>query len=138
MEFKRKPTTKTLDKFIAKYNLVQLKQYSPKDYLFQLTDYTNMNPVKLVVLLHEKESLVKTAGHDLNVRVVKYQALLPTDPAYINQWHLHNRLVDPAFDSRASSNCEQAWNVLGNYGDPGVAVAVTDDGCRLDLSLIHI
>ncbi len=132
VEFKRKPTTKTLNKFIAKYSLVLLKQYSPKDFLFQLTDYTNMNPVKLVVLLHEKESLVKTAGHDLNVRVIKYQALLPTDPAYINQWHLHNRLVDPAFDSRASSNCEQAWNVLGNYGDANVVVAVTDDGCRLD------
>lgn len=132
VEFKRKPTTKTLDKFIAKYSLVLLKQYTPKNFLFQLTDYTNMNPVKLVVLLHEKESLIKTAGHDLNIRVVKYQALLPTDPDYINQWHLHNRLVNPEFDSRASSNCEQAWNVLGNYGDPEVAVAVTDDGCRLD------
>lgn len=132
VHFKRQPTQKTLNKFIAKYNLVLLKKYTPKDFLFQLTDNTKMNPVKLVVLLTEKESLVKSAGHDLNVLVVKYQALVPTDPSYIQQWHLHDRLVDPDFDSRASSNCEQAWNLLGNYGNSEVVVAVTDDGCRLD------
>jgi len=112
--------------------LVLLKQYTPKDYLFQLTDETNMNPVKLVVLLTEKETLVKTAGHDLNIRVIKYQTLEPSDPSYIQQWHLHDRLVNPFVDSRASSNCEQAWNLLGNYGSSEVVVAVTDDGCQLD------
>ncbi len=132
VHFKRQPTQKTLNKFIAKYNLVLLEKYSPKDFLLQLTDNTNMNPVKLVVLLTEKESLIESAGHDLNIRVVKYQALLPTDSSYIQQWHLHDRLVDADFDSRASSNCEQAWNLLGNYGNSAVVVAVTDDGCRLD------
>ena len=132
VKFKKRPSQKTLNKFTSKYGLVLLKNYDDKEFLFQLTDNTKMNPVKLVVKLTEEEALVTSAGHDLNVRFVKYESLIPTDPSYINQWHLHNRLQSTAFDIRASVNCEAAWSSLGNYGSPEVAVAVTDDGCRLD------
>lgn len=132
VKFKKRPSQKTLNKFISKYNLVLLKNYDDKEFLFQLTDNTKMNPVKLVVKLTEEEGLVQSAGHDLNVRFIKYDALVPTDPSYNQQWHLHNRLQNPAVDARSSVNCEAAWATLNSYGSPEVAVAVTDDGCRLD------
>lgn len=122
-----------VDEFAARYSLVLLEKYSERDYLFQLTDHTGMNPVKLVVKLMEEEPLVELADHDLNYRVSTYEPLsLPTDPAYAQQWHLHTRFQDAQFDPRCSSCAEDAWQLLGNFGSPEVVVAVTDDGCKLD------
>ena len=132
VRFKKRPSQETLNEFQAKYSLLPKARYSAKEFLYQLSDHTAMNPVKLVVLLTEKEKLVKSAGHDLNRQIQKYQTLIPNDPAYLRQWHLHNRSNDPDFDHRASSRCEEAWALLENYGSTDVVVCVTDDGCRLD------
>lgn len=122
-----------IDAFIARYSLVLLEKYSDRDYLFQLTDHTGINPVKLVVKLMEDEPLVELADHDLNYRVSTYQAFtLPTDPSYPQQWHLHTRLMDAQFDPRSSARCEEAWMLLESFGSPDVVVGVTDDGCKLD------
>jgi subtilisin-like proprotein convertase family protein/subtilisin family serine protease len=118
--------------FAGRYGLVQLEEYSPREFLFQLTDHTGMNPVKLVVALTEQDPLVESADHDLNVRASTYQTLPPTDPAYARQWHLHSRRSDPAIDARSSTHCEDAWAILGHGGLPEVVVGVTDDGCKLD------
>jgi subtilisin-like proprotein convertase family protein/subtilisin family serine protease len=119
--------------FTGRHGLVMLESYSPREYLFQLTDHTGVNPVKLVVKLVEEEGgLVESADHDLNYRATTYQLALPTDPSYERQWHLHRRLVDAAFDPRSSSRCEEAWQILGHHGSSEVVVGVTDDGCRLD------
>ena len=48
--------------------------------LFQLTDHTGMNPIKLVVRLTETEDQVELAEHDLNLRAQTFQFQLPTDP----------------------------------------------------------
>ena len=53
-----------------------------REYLFQLTDHTGMNPVKLVVKLTEEEPLVASAEHDLNYRAQISQLPLPTCPFY--------------------------------------------------------
>ena len=122
-----------IDAFIARYSLVLLEKYSDRDYLFQLTDHTGMNPVKLVVKLMEDEPLVELADHDLNYRVSTYQMFnLPSDPSYPQQWHLHTRLMDDQFDPRSSARCEEAWMLLESFGSPDVVVGVTDDGCKLD------
>jgi subtilisin-like proprotein convertase family protein/subtilisin family serine protease len=121
-----------VDAFTARYGLVTLEAYSDRDYLFQLTDHTGINPVKLVVQLNESEPQVERAEHDLNRRAKPYQPPLPTDPAYARQWHLHTRVTDPQFDPRASSRCEEAWQLLTNFGRADVVVGITDDGCRLD------
>jgi len=121
-----------VDAFAAQYALVQLEKYSERDYLFQLTDHTGMNPVKLVIKLMENEPLVELADHDLNYRVQTYQISLPSDPAYAQQWHLHTRLNHPEFDPRSSSRCEEAWQLLDSFGSADVVVGVTDDGCKLD------
>jgi subtilisin-like proprotein convertase family protein/subtilisin family serine protease len=121
-----------VDAFAARYGLILKAVYSDRDYLFQLTDHTGMNPVKLVVLLNEQEPLVELADHDLNQRAQIQQFAPPTDPAYARQWHLHTRSVSLDFDRRASTRCEEGWQLLDGFGSDQVVVGVTDDGCKLD------
>ena len=118
--------------FAGKYGLLLRETYSERDYLFQLTNHTGMNPVKLVVKLMEEEPLVALAEHDLNQRMNTYQFSLPADPAYARQWHLHTRFGHAAFDPSASSRCEEAWQQLLHFGSADVAIGVTDDGCKLN------
>jgi subtilisin-like proprotein convertase family protein/subtilisin family serine protease len=120
-----------LDAFAARYSLVLREVYSDRDYLFQLTDHTEMNPVKLVVKLTEEEPLVESAEHDLNQRMNTYQLPSPTDPVYARQWHLHTHFSNAAYDPRSCSRCEEAWQLLNQFGSRNVVVGVTDDGCKL-------
>ena len=130
--FREPLTPEQVGTFAGRYGLVQRQAYSNRDYLFQLTEHTGMNPVKLVVKLTEEDALVETAEHDLNYLAKRYELALPTDPFYKQQWHLHTQLENADFDPRASSRCEAAWQLLGNFGSPDVVVGVTDDGCKLD------
>lgn len=130
--FHEPPTAEELADFAGKYALVLRDSYSDQDFLFQLTDHTGMNPVKLVVKLMEEEDSVAQADHDLNFRMSTYQLPPPTDPAYAQQWHLHTHFSHPEFDPRASSRCEEAWQILGHFGSADVVVGVTDDGCKMD------
>ncbi|MDN5940294.1 MAG: proprotein convertase P-domain-containing protein [Nitrospira sp.] len=125
--------SRQVDEFAGRFGLVLQEKYSDRDYLFQLTEHTGMSSVELVVQLTENESMVETAENDLNYRATTYQPLsIPTDPNYPRQWHLHKRLQDQAFDTRASARCEEAWEILENFGNFDVVVGVTDDGCKLD------
>jgi subtilisin-like proprotein convertase family protein len=132
VRFREAPADEELDAFAGRYGLVKTATYSDRDYLFQLTDHTGMNPVKLVVLLTEEDDRVEAAEHDLNQRMNKYQFSTPTDPAYAQQWHLHTNVQDPQFDTRSCARCEDAWRLLDGFGSRDVVVAVSDDGCRLD------
>jgi subtilisin-like proprotein convertase family protein len=130
--FRYAADNETLNAFMAKYALILKDKYSDREYLFQLTDHTGMNPVKLVVLINETENdLVELCEHDLNKRM-NMSINIPADAKYLQQWHLHTHLTSASFDPRSSSNCEGAWNVLGNFGSTDVVIAVTDDGCKLD------
>lgn len=130
--FKNQPSAEDLDAFGKRYSLTMLEQLDPRTVLFQLTDATGMNPLKLVVKLTEEEDAVEVVDHDLNHRMITYQVSPPTDPRYAAQWHLHAHLTHADYDARASSSCEEAWQLLGGFGDSEVVVGVTDDGCRLD------
>ena len=130
--FKEGTSKDEADALAGKYGLLLLDTYSDRDYLFRLTNQTGMNPVKLVVTLTEDEPLVTRADHDLNVQAQKKAIKLPDDPQYVQQWHLHQRPDDPQVDSRSSSRCEEAWELLGSFGSDEVVVGVTDDGCKLD------
>ena len=132
--FKEALSDEQVDAFSAHYALVEKEMYNAKDYLFQLTNQTNMNPVKLVVKLVEEEALVEMAGHDLNQRMNSYDVEVPEDPRYVGQWHLHTNFNHPYYDPRSSTRCEDAWNLLDSYGSEEVVVAVTDDGCKLNHS----
>jgi subtilisin-like proprotein convertase family protein len=131
--FREPVNNELLSQFMAKYALVLRSKYSEREYLFQLTDQTGMNPVKLVVMINEKESqLIESCEHDLNKRMTISDINIPTDVKYIQQWHLHTRLADSAIDPRSCSNCEGAWNLLNHFGSPEVVIAVSDDGCKID------
>lgn len=130
--FKAALTPEQIDLFAGRYGLIQKETYSERDYLFQLTEHTGMNPVKLVVQLMENEPLVESAENDLNHRLKTYQFQVPADPGYVRQWHLHDRFSNPAFDSRASARCEEAWRILNHFGSFDVVVGVTDDGCKIN------
>ena len=130
--FKEPPADKEIDEFAGRYGLVKKAVYSDRDYLFQLTNHTGMNPVKLVVKLTEEDPLVEAAEHDLNQRVQTDQLPNPSDPHYWRQWHLHPELTDPDYDTRACSQCEDAWRLLDHYGSESVVIAISDDGCKLD------
>ena len=121
-----------IDAFAARYGLALKTAYTDRDYLFQLTDHTGMNPVKLVVKLNEDEPLVDIAEHDLNHRMQTSAVPIPTDPSYLRQWHLHRRSTETQFDQRSSSRCEDAWQLLDHLGSAEVVVGVTDDGCKLN------
>ncbi|MEP6845505.1 MAG: proprotein convertase P-domain-containing protein [Panacibacter sp.] len=131
--FRHAADNDVLNTFMAKYALILKDKYSDSEYLFQLTDHTGMNPVKLVVLINETENdLVESCEHDLNKRMKMSSINIPADAKYLQQWHLHTHLTNASFDPRSSSNCEGAWGVLSNFGSADVVIAVTDDGCKLD------
>lgn len=131
--FREPISTEDVGAFAGRYGLFLLKAYSQRDYLFQLTDHTGMNPVKLVIKLTEQEPLVEIAEHSLSNRMSKYQIEPPLhDSSYLLQWHLHTRSRDPEFDSRASTRCEEAWELLDNFGSSDVVIGITDDGCMLN------
>lgn len=130
--FKETPSDEQLDAFAGRYGLVKKAAYSDRDFLFQLTNHTGMNPVKLVVKLMEEEPLVEVAEHDLNQRISTYQFSVPVDPEYSKQWHLHTNFNDPDYDTRSCSLCEDSWSLLDDFGSEEVVIAVSDDGCKLD------
>ncbi|MEM7477672.1 MAG: proprotein convertase P-domain-containing protein [Planctomycetota bacterium] len=131
--FKQTPSVEELGEFLAKYALQIVEEWSDNEFLLRLTNDTGMNPVKLVVKLHEDEDSVESVDHDLNFSVEKSQVTLPDDPFYDQQWHLHRRMdASTDYDPRASVRCEEAWQLLGNFGSSDVAIGVTDDGCQLD------
>lgn len=131
IEFARDLTPLEVGEFAGRYGLTIAEQYAPRQYLFRLTSATGMNPVKLVVKLSEEDADVKFAEHDLNMRFSR-SLELPADRRYRDQWHLHRRLQHPEVDPRSSARCEGAWELLGGFGDRGVVIGITDDGCRLD------
>jgi subtilisin family serine protease len=130
--FKEALPSDQVDVFAGRYGLLLLEKYSDHDYLFQLTDHTGMNPVKLVVKLTEEDAQIASVDHDMNYRVKRYQLAVPTDPDYSRQWHLHTRFNHADVNVRSSARCEQAWQLLDHFGSADVVVGVTDDGCKLD------
>lgn len=130
--FKQAPSDQAVSEFAGKYGLLLKEQYGDRDYLFQLTDHTGMNPVKLVVTLTENDDQVELAENDLNYNISTTQIAIPSDAEYQKQWHLHQRFSHPDYDARSSSRCEAAWNLLEGFGKADVVIGVTDDGCKLD------
>ncbi len=131
--FKSAPSTEEVGAFAGEFGLQIVEKISDVDYLFRLTDDTGMNPVKLVVKLTENDDRVAVADHDLNQIFRTAQPPIPNDPRYDEQWHLHRREpVSADYDPRSSTDCEEAWRLLDNFGDNDVVVAVADDGCQID------
>jgi subtilisin-like proprotein convertase family protein/subtilisin family serine protease len=132
VRFRPGTPVEAIDALAARYGLITVEVYSPTERLFQLTDHSGMNPVKLVVALTEQEPSVELAENDINQRMQRRALAAPTEPLYKRAWHLNGNLVAEGVDARASSRCAEAWHRLGSFGSPGVVIAISDDGCRLD------
>ncbi|MCP3911592.1 MAG: S8 family serine peptidase [Actinomycetia bacterium] len=124
-------TPEELARFAADHALVLLDVLSENERLYQLTDDTGMNPVKLVRLLVEEDDRVVGAENDANHRTTT-SLDLPNDSSFLDQWHLHQLASSTHFDPRASSRCDEAWLALDSFGSAEVVIGITDDGCRLD------
>ncbi|MDA2519961.1 S8 family serine peptidase [Bacillus cereus] len=118
--------------FTTRYKLVLLQKYDDYNYLFQLTNATGMNPIKLIVKLMEEEVNVEVADHDLNHRMHTYDLEIPHDESYSKQWHLHTHFRNAEYDLRSSTRCEDAWKLLGHFGSEEVVIGFSDDGCKVD------
>jgi len=133
VKFRDDASRQQIDELIGRYGLVKVAEFGDGDYLFQLTTHTDLNPIDLIVKLVEDEShVVEIAENDVNHRIMKEQFSIPSDPFYLQQWHLHQRLTHPEVDPRASARVEQAWQALDGTGDADVVIGITDDGCKLD------
>lgn len=77
-----------------------LDTLSPTERLYELTDATGMNPVKLVQRLTERDKRVALAENDVNYRTMK-SFDFPSDAHYRSQWHLHRLSSDARFDARS-------------------------------------
>ncbi len=131
--FNRDLSIEELGHFVGKYGLAIVEKISERDYLLRLTDSTGMNPVKLVVLLTEKDDSIANIDHDLNTIAQVSAIQIPVDPSYSNQWHLHQRQVTSNdYDPRSSARCEDAWHLLDGFGSSDIVIGVTDDGCQID------
>ena len=139
--FEKPPTEGQVSRLINDHALELTETLSDREYVFRLTDDTQINPVKLVVQLTEAQAPnVKTVNHDLNMIFRPKNSLAgrlpvpPSDPVFSKQWHLHDGFKHQDVDPRSSTRCLDAWKLLDSYGDPGVVIGITDDGCQLDHS----
>lgn len=132
--FRDAPSDEDVGNFLSRYGLALVEQITDRDFLFQLTMHTGVNPVRLVVELNDNDAMVESAEHDLNHRATTYQIAAPTDPAYARQWHLHTDFHHLDYDHRACAMCEHAWQLLDGFGSSAITIAISDDGCRTDHS----
>ncbi len=133
LKFQEGATSTDMANLLEKYALEIVRTYEDGFYLVMLTNKTGRNPIKLVVELVEHQcDLLLEVDHDLNYITKKSSIYLPTDTSYLNQWHLHRRSPFGDVDSRASSNCEEAWKALGNFGNRNIVIGITDDGCDMN------
>ncbi|EEK61340.1 MULTISPECIES: hypothetical protein [Bacillus] len=70
VKFRKMFTEDEIILFTTSYGLVLLEKYDDYNYLFQITNATGINPIKLIVLLIEEN--VETADHDLNHQMRTY------------------------------------------------------------------
>ena len=124
--------TQQIDELLARYELLREEQISPQTWVVRAPDGVESDMTTLVRNLVEDEELVADAENVLMHRAARAGLQLPVDPRYIDQWHLHRHSQHPAFDVRASTNCEKAWELLQGFGSEDVVIGITDDGCQLN------
>lgn len=98
----------------------------PQTYVFQVTQQSGMNAIKLANRLMRRSDVLTA---EPNVVIREQKLYRPRDPEYARQWYLYNTggaQVDPT----AHVSVEPAWDVT--RGIRSVVVAITDDGFDLN------
>jgi subtilisin family serine protease len=125
VRFRHTPGEQDLGGFARSFGLKHIQTYEAAEHFFEIIGESS--PLALVKKLTEDHAdQVELAEHDLIHRLRICVDYFPL------QWHLHRRMVHPYLDRRAPARCEEAWDLLGNKGDPRVTIGITDNGCRMD------
>jgi subtilisin family serine protease len=128
LQFKPIATTAQREALLAEFSLeiVSALDYLPNGYTVRATVASSGNPLKIAEALQQRDLLL-VAEPDLAFSVAFQHA--PTDPLYVDQWHLNNRGGQAGLLAGADVKAEGAWDVT--TGKREVIVAVIDDGFDL-------
>ena len=107
-------------------NLLQPVIGIPNTYVFQVTQQSQENPIKIANRLM-KHSEVLLAEPNIVVPQEKYYR--PKDSLYPTQWYLYNTGGKQQLVAGAHIDIERAWDIT--RGVRSIVVAVTDDGFDL-------
>jgi subtilisin family serine protease len=128
LQFKPNVTAAQREALLAEYALeiVESLDYLPNGYRVRVTQASADNPLKVAVALQQRAELL-VAEPDLAFTVAFQH--VPTDPLYVDQWHLKNRGGQAGLQAGADVKAEGAWDVT--TGKREIIVAVIDDGFDL-------
>ena len=114
----------------ADLKLVRKLRLVDHQYLVALSNPQSDHPVLAARRLEDDHEWVEWA--DPNFVQEWQHAMVPNDPLYPDQWHLHNdgTAGDPPGTSGADARAEAGWDI--ESGDGSVVIAVIDDGVELD------
>lgn len=129
VRFRQKLSKEQVISFAQEYDVDRLDKYDD-EILVHLP--VAADPVRVVNAMSE-DSRVALAEHDLNHRVAPLEVASVIDDAdYPAQWHLHDDLPSsPTFRPSVSTQCDDAWGLLGNFGSSNVVIGITDGGVDL-------
>lgn len=107
--------------------IVKKNPFVPNQFRLKVTTESKIDVLKMANLYHEDK--LTEFSHPNFVVVVELRQFIPNDPLFGTQWHHRNTgqsggTVDADIDS------ELAWDIT--LGDPGVVIAVIDNGPDLN------
>jgi subtilisin-like proprotein convertase family protein len=124
------PTTEIsqIEELISQFGINFVKNVKGVDncFVFRLSETATMNPLKMAVVLQEREEV---AYAEANVGIKSMSYYTPSDNLFGMQWHLHNDGGIQLSDE-AHVYARDAWEIT--RGDRSVTVAIADDSVDLD------
>lgn len=104
--------------------IVMQNPFVPNQYLLRVTEASQLDALKMANRYHEND-MMEFAHPDFVRVIIRRQSVLPNDPLFGNQWHLHNTgLSGGTVD--ADIDAPLAWDIT--RGNANVVIAVIDDG----------
>lgn len=118
----------SIEKILDKYGLAILREYEHLSgtYLLRVMGSSGVNPVKLSNIIADAPE-IEFAEPNLVER--NQPAYVPQDSLFGRQWHLRS-WNGPHAELGADVDATTAWDIT--RGDPGVVVAIIDDGVDLN------
>jgi subtilisin family serine protease len=133
IEFATDAAPEARQALLDEYKLQVVEARDERSLIVQATPQSP-NPLKTAKALQES-GLVAVAEPDLATPGKIQGFVLPTDPRFLDQWHLHNkglhRNTSIGFLPGADARVMAAWEEQETLGSPNVVVAVIDDGFDL-------
>lgn len=127
IKFKENIPKEAREELLRKFHLQFRKELAPNLYSCQLTNETNMNPIKLCSKLDKNEN-VEYVEPDFVMRNKLFELTIQ-DKLFKNSWHLNGEVDIPFVRKGSDIKAKGAWEIT--KGDPDIIIAVMDDGFDL-------